>query len=79
LCPACGYAVAHDSDNGMLAEISGMGVKTVVWHLPGELSEPKPAGPPFTWDDLLDFHLSLQDDEQMQVVARDELAVDQDS
>ncbi len=46
LCPACGYAVAHDSDNGMLAEISGMGVKTVVWHLPGELSEPKPGGPP---------------------------------
>jgi len=79
LCPACGYAVARDSDNGMLAEISGMGVKTVVWHLPGELSEPKPSGPPFTWDDLLDFHLSLQDDGQMRVVARDELAVDQDS
>jgi len=63
----------------MLAEISGMGVKTVVWHLPGELSEPKPSGAAFTWDDLLDFHLLLQDDGRMQVVVRDELAFDQDS
>jgi hypothetical protein len=79
LCPVCGHAVAHESDNGMLAEISGMGVKTVVWHLPGELSEPKPGGRPFTWDDLLDFHLLLQDDRRLGVVAPGELAVDQDS
>jgi hypothetical protein len=79
LCPVCGYAVAQESDNGMLAEISGMGVTTVVWHLPGELSEPRPSGLPFTWDDLLDFHLLLRHDAPMPGVGRDELALDQDS
>jgi hypothetical protein len=78
-CPACGYAVAHDSDNGVLAEISGMGVTTVVWHLPAELSEPRPTGPPFTWDDVLDFHLFLADDPPLTDAGRDGLALGQHS
>jgi hypothetical protein len=33
-----------------------------VWHLPAELWEPKSNGAPVSYDDLLDFHLMLQDD-----------------
>ena len=30
------------------------------WRLPRELFEPRPTGPPFTTDDLLDYHLLLE-------------------
>jgi hypothetical protein len=39
-----------------------------MWTLPAELEEPK-VGPPITHDDLLSFHLAMQDDRWQDEVA----------
>jgi len=40
-----------------------LGVQVTTWRLPGELFEPRPSGPPFTLDDVLDFHLLLKSEQ----------------
>jgi hypothetical protein len=40
-----------------------------VWHLPAELWEARPTGAPVSYDDLLDFHLMLQDDSWFEQLA----------
>jgi len=39
------------------AELAG--VRLELWTIPSELIEPRPIGPPFTHDDLIDFHEML--------------------
>jgi predicted RNA-binding Zn-ribbon protein involved in translation (DUF1610 family) len=60
-CPRCGASVARDASPRILALLVSAGVRTEVWHPPAELAE-HPDGPPFTADDLLDFHLLLAKD-----------------
>ena len=43
------------------SEMVSSGVRMQVWRLPAELNESR-IGPPLTPDDLLDFHLLLQED-----------------
>jgi hypothetical protein len=59
-CVECGRRsvtpVPEDAFRGLLER--GFPVRD--WHPPRELHEPRPAGPPFTWDDVLEAHELLQ-------------------
>ena len=60
-CPTCGNANAHESEEATLEVLVSLGASVQHWHLPAELLEARPVGPVLTLDDLLDFHLCLQD------------------
>jgi hypothetical protein len=58
-CPSCGLANACHSPSGAVATLVAVGATVQYWHLPTELFETHADGPPFTLDDVLDFHLLL--------------------
>ena len=60
LCPDCRCAVAKEASRRIVDLLVSSGVRMQVWRLPAELAESR-LGPPLTPDDLLDFHLHLQD------------------
>jgi len=59
-CPTCGRANAHQLDPQAVSLLVVHGARLQRWRLPAELGEPHAVDPPFTPDDLLDFHLLLQ-------------------
>jgi hypothetical protein len=61
-CPECLRAVAKDASRRIVDLLVSSGVRMQVWRLPAELTESR-MGPPLTPDDLLDFHLLLQEDD----------------
>jgi hypothetical protein len=61
-CPRCAGAIVHDASAAICALLVSVGVEEEAWHLPAELTE-HAQGPALTSDDLLDFHLLLQDDD----------------
>ena len=61
-CPDCEMPVAKDASRRIVDLLVGSGVRMQVWRLPAELRE-RPAGPSLQPDDLLDFHLQLQQDD----------------
>lgn len=67
-CPECDRAVAKDASQRIVDLLVSSGVRMQVWRLPGELAE-HPDGPALTPDDLLDFHLLLQEDGWFEHVA----------
>jgi predicted RNA-binding Zn-ribbon protein involved in translation (DUF1610 family) len=55
-CPRCDQIVVKPASDGRIVTLlQSVGVPTVYWELPAELSEPH-AGPPITMDDLIDLH-----------------------
>ena len=54
-CPSCGRDVWQAADAGTLAVLRSVGAPEVTGVAPLELVEPH-AGPPITWDDLLEAH-----------------------
>jgi len=58
-CPTCANDVQKPADDRVIQLLISGGVKAVVWELPGEVLEQR-AGPAFTHDDILDFHLLLE-------------------
>ena len=60
-CPLCQAQVIKPAEQHIVDLLTASGVRVVVWTLPAELLE-RPVGPPFTHDDLLDFHAQLHDD-----------------
>lgn len=62
-CSTCGTAVHHDANAGVCDLLVSAGVQRVEWCWPEELEE-RPGGPMFTPDDLLDFHLLLDRDDE---------------
>lgn len=58
-CPACKERVQKPADDRVVQLLISGGVRASVWELPEELSEMHD-GPAFTFDDLLDFHLLLE-------------------
>jgi hypothetical protein len=58
-CPGCGGQVIQLISTWVADRLANAGVAVVVWQLPAELFEPHPDGPPFTHDDLLDFHQAI--------------------
>ncbi len=60
-CSHCGTAVCHEANQSVRDLLAMAGVRQEEWRWPAELEE-RPAGPPLTMDDLLDFHVLLRDD-----------------
>lgn len=61
-CPDCGFGVAKEASPRIVELLVSTGVRMDVWRLPAELHESK-SGPTLSHDDLLDFHLLLQEDD----------------
>jgi predicted RNA-binding Zn-ribbon protein involved in translation (DUF1610 family) len=59
-CPLCKVMVNRTTTDRVVEALTQVGVRTVRWGLPAELSEPK-LGPPINLDDLLSFHLAMRD------------------
>jgi endogenous inhibitor of DNA gyrase (YacG/DUF329 family) len=60
-CPMCEKAVSKATTREISDLLVASGVKRTEWNLPLELKEHK-AGPSITLDDLLDFHILLEND-----------------
>ena len=60
-CPDCSGAVAKEASRRIVDLLVSSGVRMQVWRLPAELHESH-HGSAFVPDDLLDFHLLLQED-----------------
>jgi hypothetical protein len=60
-CPECGLLAAKPANDHMVDFLTSIGASLEAWYLPDELREPRPDGAPINHDDLLDFHLLLQD------------------
>ncbi len=60
-CPDCTVAVSKFAEQRVVDLLVSSGVRLAVWSLPAELDEPK-SGPVLNYDDLLEFHLLLQED-----------------
>lgn len=58
-CPSCRVAVAKPAEPRVVDVLLASGITLSVWHLPAELDEPH-AGPPISYDDLLEFHFQLR-------------------
>lgn len=58
-CPSCSLAVAKEASRRIVDLLVSSGVRMQVWRIPAELRERR-EGPPITGDDLLDFHLQLE-------------------
>jgi len=72
-CPECERPVAKTASSRIVELLVSSGVEMQVWRRPSELDEPR-SGPPISPDDLLDFHLALQEgdwfDELTEMVRR---------
>jgi hypothetical protein len=58
-CPLCADQVRKPADDRIVQLLISGGVSATVWELPDELRDQ--SGPALTLDDLLDFHLLLQE------------------
>ena len=67
-CPACRLITSKEAGERVYGALSAAGCEIVMWTLPSELHEKK-LGPPITHDDLLAFHLALEDDGWMEELA----------
>ncbi|HMS25164.1 MAG TPA: hypothetical protein PKB15_05705 [Acidimicrobiia bacterium] len=61
ICPSCERAVAKDASKRIIDLLMSTGVDVQVVKPPAELNETH-VGPAIDADDILDFHLLLQDD-----------------
>jgi hypothetical protein len=63
-CRSCGHCdVVGQLHPNEIMELLDAGLAIVPWQLPAEVHEPHYCGTSLTLDDLLDFHLLLDDDE----------------
>ncbi len=63
-CPRCRAIVIHEATSDICDLLVDSGVAREVWDWPAELAE-HAAGPSLTADDLLDFHLLLERDDDV--------------
>jgi hypothetical protein len=63
-CPECDTAVSKNAEDRIVQLLVAGGVRLDIWHLPAEIFEDH-CGPTITHDDLLDFHLELQQEDWM--------------
>lgn len=61
-CSCCKRATSLPASDAVTNVLLAAGARFETWQLPAELKEPKPNGPPITFDDILQFHERLQDD-----------------
>jgi hypothetical protein len=60
-CPHCRTITVKPAEPHVVDLLVAAGVTLSTWRLPAELHE-RPGGAPITHDDLLDFHLLLEDE-----------------
>lgn len=58
-CPTCDQRIQKHADERVVALLIAEGVSPMRWELPAELAEER-EGPPISLDDVLDFHLILE-------------------
>src|ERR1051325_2092212 len=68
-CPLCHDEVQKPADDRVVQLLISGGVPATVWELPGEVQESH-EGPALTVDDLLDFHLLLEQDDWFESLLR---------
>jgi hypothetical protein len=68
LCPDCRLIVNKDANETIVDSLTKAGARLLTWSLPDELLEPK-VGPAICHDDLLEFHLALEDDSWQKEIA----------
>ena len=61
-CPACRLAVTKPAEPRVVDVLVSSGVKLTVWQFPAELDEAHD-GDPIDYDDLLQFHFELKNDD----------------
>src|SRR5438874_6586101 len=66
-CPHCRLAVSKPAEARIVDLLVSSGVRLTVWHMPAELEEAR-EGDPITYDDLLEFHFLLQQDDWMELL-----------
>lgn len=66
-CPGCRRYVEKAADERVIRLLLSGGVIPVPLHVPAEALEAR-QGPPFTYDDLLDFHEILERDDWMELL-----------
>lgn len=59
-CPGCALIVNKEATNQVVESLTTAGSPLVAWTLPAELDECK-VGPRINHDDLLEFHLALEE------------------
>lgn len=64
-CPRCRVAVSKLAEQRIVDLLVSSGVRLSVWSLPSELAERR-AGPAISYDDLLEFHHLLEQDDWVQ-------------
>ena len=67
-CPSCRDEVRKPADDHVISLLMSGGVKAEVWEVPAEALEIK-LGPALSYDDLLDFLLTLQRDDCLAALA----------
>jgi hypothetical protein len=60
LCPSCSRLANKEATETVVESLTAAGSRLTIWTLPAELDEPK-VGPRISHDDLLEFHLALED------------------
>lgn len=68
VCPACLFIVNKEANDAVVQSLTSAGARLVQWTMPAELNEPK-TGPKISHDDLLEFHLSLENGDWEQELA----------
>ena len=60
-CPSCGLLEVRPMASSLVGSLQSAGVSLTRWSAPAEVREVH-GGDPLTLDDLIDFHLAMQDD-----------------
>jgi predicted RNA-binding Zn-ribbon protein involved in translation (DUF1610 family) len=77
-CPECQLAVSKNAESRIIDLLVSSGVELFVWTAPAELLEAH-TGPVITYDDLLQFHYLIQEDNWMErLVATDQSGANDD-
>jgi hypothetical protein len=64
-CPTCSMTVVKPAEPRTVDLLVASGVSYSTWSLPLELTEPRGSGEAISHDEILDFHSSLQDDDEL--------------
>jgi hypothetical protein len=68
-CPSCGLLEARPMASSLVGSLQTAGVALTRWSAPAELRELH-HGDPLTVDDLIDFHVAMQDDGWFEALIR---------
>lgn len=63
VCPSCEDLVEKPADQKIVSLLRSVGVDVAEGAAPSAELESRPAGPPFTLDDVIDFHFLLSKDD----------------